>query len=98
MKFKMKRITILIIYTISVTLTFGAGKSNDNVSESIVIASADATRTPTNQDNLLEKNNITPTHNYKVKNWNKKHTTSVPSYYVIQLSDSNDIEGAVRII
>ena len=58
MKFKMKRITILIIYTISVTLTFGARKSNDNVPESIVIDSADATCTATNQDNILEKNNI----------------------------------------
>ena len=86
----MKRITILVIYTISVTLTFGAGKSNDKISEIIVIASADV-RTATNQDNILEKNNITPTHNYEVKNWNKNHTTSVPSYYVIQLSDSNDI-------
>jgi hypothetical protein len=58
MKFKMKRITILIIYTISVTLTFGAAKSNDNVPESIVIDRADATRTATNLDNILEKNNI----------------------------------------
>ena len=98
MKFKMKRITILIIYTISVTLTFGAGKSNDKASESIVTASADATRTASNQDSILEKNNITPTHNYELKTWNKNHTTSVPSYYVIQLSDSNDIDGAVRII
>jgi hypothetical protein len=55
MKFKMKRITILIIYTLSVTLTFGAGKSNDKMSESIVINSADATRTAANHDNILEK-------------------------------------------
>jgi hypothetical protein len=60
MKFKMKRITILVIYTISVTLTFGAGKSDDKVSESILIDSADATRTATNQDSILEQNNITP--------------------------------------
>ena len=94
MKFKMKRITILIIYAISVTLTFG--KPNDTASASIVTESADATRTATNQDSILEKNNITPIHNYVVKTWNKNHTTSVPSYYVIQLSDSNDIEGAVE--
>ncbi len=34
----------------------------------------------------------------EVKNRNKNHTTSVPGYYVIQRSDSNDIEGAMRII
>jgi hypothetical protein len=34
----------------------------------------------------------------EVKNRNINHTTSVPGYYVIQRSDSNDIEGAIRII
>ena len=32
------------------------------------------------------------------KNRNKNLTTSVPAYYVIQRNDSNDIEGATRII
>ena len=29
---------------------------------------------------------------------NINHTASVPAYYVIQRNDSNDIEGATRII
>ena len=32
------------------------------------------------------------------ENQNINHTASVPAYYVIQRNDSNDIEGATRII
>jgi hypothetical protein len=72
MKFKMKRVTILIFCTINVALAYGPMEASDRVSKS----------------NAIDE----------VKNRNKNHTTSVPGYYVIQRSDSNDIEGAIRII
>jgi hypothetical protein len=86
MKFKMKRITILIIYAISVTMS--EAKANDMASESSAINDPGRKCDESNHTGIF--------HNIEVNNRTKNHTTSVPGYYVIRLSDSN--EGAVRII
>ena len=95
MKFKMKRITILIFFALGVMLAFGKGKENDNVSKSIVLDGANAKFNSTNPAIILNQTqgDTNSIHNYEVKIFNK----NVPSYYVIRHSDSNDIEGAVRL-